>query len=436
MCEKIGIMKYMITLEFKLKGKETQYRIVDEMIRTFQFVRNKCLRFWMDGHKVKLSEVNAEATRVRHNLEFPWAGKLESSAAQAASERPISAIRRFYENCKAKVPGKKMRDGGSQVSPRHSLGFPKFQKNNCSVEYKVAGWKLSPDRKRITFTDKFKAGTFKLVGSYDLNFYHLKAIKRVRIVCRSDGYYCQFCIAVERNISIEPTGKCLGIDVGLSKFYTASDGRAVENPRHLRKAELALKRAQRRVSSKFRRSKSKGEKVKQSNNYKKACKRLGKKHLTVQRRRKDFVVKTARALLESSDFIAYEKLNVKNLVKNRKLSKSISDVAWTQFTGWIERYGILYKRPVVAVPPQYTNQDCSGCGTRVKKSLSVRTHVCPKCNLVIDRDENAALNILVKGLNQAGLALNLSTPGHGGINAWEQNSLYFVGENLQDKLTG
>lgn len=414
----------MITLEFKLKGRETQYRIVDEMIRTFQFVRNKCLRLWIDGRNVKLSEVNAEATKIRHDLEFPWAGKLESSAAQAASERAMSAIRRFYDNCKAKVPGKK--------------GFPNFQKNNRSVEYKVAGWKLSSDRKRITFTDKFKAGTFKLVGSYDLNFYHLKAIKRVRIVRRSDGYYCQFCIAVERNISIAPTGKCLGIDVGLSKFYTASDGSAVENPRHLRKAELALKRAQRRVSSKFRTHKKQGEKVKQSNNYKKACRRLGKRHLTVQRRRKDFVVKTAKALLESSDFIAYEKLNVKNLVKNRRLSKSISDAAWTQFTGWIERYGMLYKRPVVAVPPQYTSSDCSGCGTRVKKTLSVRTHICPnpKCQLVIDRDENAALNILVKGLNQAGLALNSSTVGQTGTNASGQINLCLIGENLSDKLTG
>lgn len=412
----------MITLEFKLKGKETQYRIVDEMIRTFQFIRNKCLRFWMDGTSVKLSEVNAEATRIRHNVEFPWAGLLESSSAQAASERAMAAIRRFYENCKAGIPGKK--------------GYPKFQLRNRSVEYKVAGWKLSADRKRITFTDKFKAGTFKLVGSYDLNFYHLKAVKRVRLIRRADGYYCQFCIAVERNINIEPTGRAVGIDVGLAKFYTTSDGEKVDNPRHLRKAEKALRRAQRRVSRKFRKSKKNGEKIKQSNNYKKACSRLGRRHLTVQRRRKDFAVKTAKALLESSDFIAYEKLNVKNLVKNRKLSKSISDVAWTQFIVWVERYGMLYKRPVVAVPPQYTSQDCSGCGTRVKKTLSVRTHVCPKCQLIIDRDENAAINIRIRGLNIAGMVLNLSTVGHTGINAWGQNSLYVVSENLQDKLTG
>ena len=420
----------MITLEFKLKGKGTQYRIVDEMIRTFQFVRNKCLRFWMDGARVKLSEVNAEATRIRHNVEFPWAGLLESSSAQAASERAMAAIRRFYENCKAGIPGKK--------------GYPKFQHRNRSVEYKVAGWKLSADRKRITFTDKFKAGTFKLVGSYELSFYHLKAIKRVRIVRRADGYYCQFCIAVERNINIEPTGRAIGIDVGLAKFYTTSDGETVENPRHLRKAEKALKRAQRRVSKKFKKPRKKGEKVKQSNNYKKACQRLGRRHLTVQRRRKDFVVKTAKTLLESSDFIAYEKLNVKNLMKNRKLSKSISDASWTQFLSWVERYGMLYKRPVVAVPqggsageaspadtpPQYTSQDCSGCGTRVKKTLSVRTHICPKCQLIIDRDENAAINILIKGLNIAGMVLNLSTVGHTGINAWGQTNLCLVNENL------
>ncbi len=411
----------MITLEFKLKGKETQYRIVDKMIRTFQFVRNKCLRFWMDGQRVKLSEVNAEATKVRHNPEFPWASLLESSSAQAASERAMSAIRRFYDNCKENISGKK--------------GYPKFQKRNRSVEYKVAGWKLSSDRKRITFTDKFKAGMFKLVGSYDLSFYHLKAIKRVRIIRRADGYYCQFCVAVERNINLPPTGRAVGIDVGLANFYTTSDGETVDNPRHLRKAEKGLKRSQRRVSRKFIKPKKKGEKLKQSNNYKKACQRLGGRHLTVQRRRRDFVVKTAKALVESSDFIAYEKLSVRNLVKNRKLSKSISDASWSQFLGWVERYGMLYKRPVVAVPAQYTSQDCSGCGTRVKKALSIRTHVCPKCYLMIDRDENAAINILVRGLNIAGTVLNLSTAGHAGINAWGENNLCLSLETNLNKLT-
>ena len=99
---------------------------------------------------------------------------------------------------------------------------------------------------------------------------------------------------------------------------------------------------------------------------------------------------------------------------------------------------MLYKRPVVAVLPQYTSQDCSGCGTRVKKALSVRTHVCPnpKCNLVIDRDENAALNILVKGLNQAGLVLKTYPGAQENEYAWGQTNLCSVSESLQDKLTG
>lgn len=118
-------------------------------------------------------------------------------------------------------------------------------------------------------------------------------------------------------------------------------------------------------------------------------------------------------------------------MKNRKLSKSISDASWTQFLEWVERYGMLYKRPVIAVPPQYTSQDCSSCGTRVKKTLSVRTHVCPKCNLVIDRDENAALNILVKGLNQAGIALKTYPGAQENEYAWGQTNLCLVGGNLQ-----
>lgn len=271
----------MLTLEMKLKGTKAQYRIVDDAIRAFQFVRNKCLRFWMDGIKITLAQINAEATRIRKNREYSWAGKLTSSSAQAASERAMLAVRRFYDNCKAGIPG--------------NIGYPKFQKNNRSVEFKVDGWRLSPDRKSINFTDGFKAGAFALIGSYDLQFYHERAIKRVRIIKRADGYYCQFVIAVERNIPSQTTGKCLGIDVGVAKFYTDSEGKSVENPRYLRKAELSLKKTQRRVSKKFRKPKKKGEKVKQSNNYKKACNRLGRKHLKVSRQRVDFARKTARA---------------------------------------------------------------------------------------------------------------------------------------------
>ena len=95
----------------------------------------------------------------------------------------------------------------------------------------------------------------------------------------------------------------------------------------------------------------------------------------------------------SHDIVALEDLLVKNLVKNRHLAKSIYDAAWSQFALWLLYYGKVFGKPVVKVPPQYTSQDCSACGKRVKKALSERTHVCP-CGCVLDRDENAARNIL------------------------------------------
>jgi putative transposase len=146
-----------------------------------------------------------------------------------------------------------------------------------------------------------------------LHFYAPSEIKRIRIVRRADGYYAQFCINVERQEEIVSTGKVIGIDMGLNHFYTDSDSETVANPRYLRKSEKALKRLQKRVS----------RKKKGSGNRKKAINKLGRKHLKVTRQRKDFAIKTALCAVKSNDFVAYEELQVKNMVKNHKLAKSI-----------------------------------------------------------------------------------------------------------------
>lgn len=397
----------MIVLEFKLKGKQQQYRVIDEMIRTAQFIRNKALRYWMDNQNVKLSDLYKRCTALAK--EFEWAGKLNSMARQASAERAIFAIQRFYSNCKVNKPGKK--------------GYPQFKKFTRSVEYKTTGWKLSLDKRCLTFTDGFAAGTFRLIGSRDLHFYAPTEIKRVRVIRRADGYYTQFLVAVERVEQVVPTGKAIGIDVGLNHFYTDSTGETVANPRHLRKSEKALKRAQRRVSSKKKGSK----------NRKKAINRLGRKHLKVSRQRKDFAVKTALCVVKSSDFVAYEDLQVRNMVKNHKLAKSINDAAWSQFAQWLQYLGKVYGKIVVAVASHYTSQDCSNCGNTVRKSLSVRTHTC-SCGTVLDRDHNAALNILARALRQAGVELN--TVGHTEINAWGQTDLCSLMATSKSKPTG
>jgi putative transposase len=114
------------------------------------------------------------------------------------------------------------------------------------------------------------------------------------------------------------------------------------------------------------------------------------------------VTRPARCVVASNDVVVYEDLRVANMVKNRKLAKSISDASWYQFRVWIEYFGRIFGRTTVAVAPQYTSQDCSNCGQRVQKTLSTRTHKCPHCGHTADRDENAAINILKKGIATAG----------------------------------
>ncbi|MEQ9548840.1 MAG: transposase [Coleofasciculus sp. G3-WIS-01] len=379
----------MLVFEAKLRGTDVQYAILDEMIRTARFVRNSCLRYWMDNKGINRYDLNKYCKVLRE--EFEWCKKLSAQACQASAERAWSAIAKFFDNCKKQISGKK--------------GFPKFKKHQTpsSVEYKVDGWVLSDDRLTITFRDGFKAGTFRMWGTRDLHFYQKEQIKRVRVVRRSDGYYVQFSINQERNEHHKPTNRMVGIDVGLSHLYTDSEGNKVENPRFLIKASKALKRAQKCVS----------RRTKGSKNRLKSIKKLGREHLKVSRRRKDFAVKTARALIQSADLVAIEDLKVRNMVKNHHLAKSISDASWTLFRQWLEYFGKVFDVPVIAVAPHYTSQDCSNCGQEIKKTLSTRTHKC-HCGYVDCRDTNAAINILMKalqGLAQLPRGARKVTPG-------------------------
>lgn len=272
----------MIVLEFKLQGKTTQYAAIDEAIRTAQFVRNKAIRFWMDNQGVGQKELYRLSKAIRQ--EFSFANSLNSSACQAAIERAYSSISRFYDNCKKGIPGKK--------------GYPKFQKNNRSVEYKTSGWKLSETRKQITFTDKKEIGKLKLKGTWDLNFYPIEQIKRVRLVRRADGYYTQFLISVENKVETQPTGKIVGLDMGLQEFYTDSNGHSEPNPSFYRTGEKRLKFYQRRV---FRKKKG-------SANRKKAINIQTDMDKTVADLRKDYTLEgLSETEINPNPFIQFKK---------------------------------------------------------------------------------------------------------------------------------
>ena len=164
----------MFILEYKLRGKKHQYQAIDEVIKTVQFVRNKCLRYWEDNEGVGQKDIYKYTTQLRN--EYPFVKTLNSTACQQACERAWTTILKFYNNCKNNIPGKK--------------GYPRYSKRTRSVEFKKSGWKLNRDTKRITFTDGKNIGELKLIGSRDLYYFQEYQIQRVRIVRRESQVFC------------------------------------------------------------------------------------------------------------------------------------------------------------------------------------------------------------------------------------------------------
>jgi putative transposase len=348
--------------------------------------------------KINKIALNNYSTALRK--EFKFVEELNSMACQSATERAWAAISRFYENCKKAKSGKK--------------GYPRFQHDNRSVEYKTCGWKLHSTKRRITFTDKKSIGELKLLGKWDIHTYPIKCIKRVRIVKRADGFYVQFCLEIEVVLEPRTNDGEIGLDVGLEFFYSDSNGHHEENPRFLRKAEKAIKHAQRQIY----------KKEKGKNQRRKTRQRYARKHLRVSRQRNEHSKRLGRNASKLNSLVAYEDLNVKGMVKNHCLAKSINDASWSLFRRWLEYFAAKFNSKVIAVNPRMTSQQCSDCGTIVKKSLSTRTHKC-SCGCELQRDVNAAKNIL---------NLAKATVGQTGSNATGVGTSTLVGVNLLEQV--
>ena len=209
------------------------------------------------------------------------------------------------------------------------------------------------------------------------------------------------CFSVEQEDNFLPVSpEVIGLDAGLNSFLALSDGTFIDNPRFYRRDEKALAKAGRKQV----------KTAKGSRNRKKANKVLSRIHERVRNRRHDFVHQSARRLVNRYGVIAVEKLNVKGMIKNHCLAKSISDASWSMFRSVLTQKAESAARDVIAVNPAYTSQDCHACGYRAKKKLSERWHHCPMCSASLDRDINAAINILNLALNN-----NHSNNNHSGI---------------------
>jgi len=276
------------------------------------------------------------------------------------------------------------------------FGYPRFQGWNRynTFTYPQSGFELESGKINLS-----KIGSIAIIQHREIE----GKIKTCTIKKDIDQWYVSFSCEIEVPIIPVEIKTETGIDVGLNSLLTFSNGEQIEPPEFLRANEEKLTREQKRLSRKKKRSENrKTQKIK-----------VAKVHRKIRNQRKDFAHKTSRTLIDTFDRIVFEDLQIKNMMQNHHLAKSISDAGWYQLISLTKSKAEYAGKIVELVNARNTSQNCSGCGNSVQKDLSIRVHNCPYCGLVLDRDHNAAINILKR---------SNSTVGTTGINA-RQGSL-------------
>jgi putative transposase len=318
-------------------------------------------------HKVTISCYAQCKELVELKKQFPEFKVVGSQCLQDVLDRLDRGFKNFYRRFKS---GK-----------RETAGFPRFRGSSRfnSFSLKQTGWKLEGRYLYIR-----NVGRFKLFLSRPVE----GEIKTVTIQKTPTGKWFVFFACDKVPVKEFPkTDKSVGIDVGIKSFLVDSDSNVVENPKFFRNSEKLLRRRQRRLS---RRKKG-------SNGRKDARLLVAKAHEKVTNQRNDFLHKVANDYINQYKTISIENLKIQGLVKNSYLSKSISDASWGRFFNILSYKAECAGRTVIKVNPCNTSQNCSRCGEKVPKKLSVRIHNCPFCGLILDRDENASRNILALG---------------------------------------
>lgn len=253
-----------------------------------------------------------------------------------------------------------------------NAGFPRFKSRRryYSLTYTQSGFGLKNGKLRLSKIGDVRIKLHRPVEG---------KVKTLTVTRSATGKWYA-CFSVEMEALTLPTNeKAIGIDVGLSHFATLSTGEQIDNPRFFRTDEKALAKAQRR----------------------KKRKAMARIHERIRFRRNNFAHQLSRALVSRFSLIVFEDLNIKGMVKNHCLSKSIQDASWNQLVQFTTYKAENAGRRSVRVDPRNTSLLCSACGTMVDKSLADRVHLC-RCGLRLDRDHNAALNILRLGLQTLG----------------------------------
>jgi len=350
------------TYKYRIYPNKTQKEKLEFVLSSCRFLYNSALRNRIEAYRYGVSinydDQSWELSEIKKEIsEF---NNIHSQVLQDVLRRLDKAYKNFFR----------------RVKLHQNPGFPRFKGKDRydSFTYPQLGFQLEHDKINLS-----KIGKIKLRYHREIR----GVVKTCTVKKEIDQWYICLSCKIENNVvNKEKVENPIGIDVGLASFLTDSNGIKIENPNFLIKSEEKLKE----IQSKFSKKKSRKQKTK-----------LQRLHRKVRNQRKDFHHKLSRKLVNKYDCICFEDLNIKNMINGGEYNKSIHDVGWNQFLNMIEYKAEEAGIHSIKVDPSYTSINCSKCGFPVYKDIHIRTHSCPNCGLSIDRDHNAAINILRSG---------------------------------------
>ncbi len=368
--KRFWLARYLMlkSFRYRLYPSKNQERLLSSTIETCRRFYNDCLAERRGAWQNEQRNIGKYEQLRKVKLlkeENPYARDIHSHILQVVVSDLDKAFKAFFRRARA----------------GDDPGYPRFKGRNRFDSFGLKeygnGFRLDGRRLKLSFIGRIAVRWHRPIEG---------AIKTLRVIRKAGKWYACFACEVETQ-PLSPTGKSIGVDVGISSLITTSDGEKVDNPKWYRSEQKRLRVAQRRVS---RRKKG-------GSNRRKAVRQLQRQHERIANRRSDFLNKLVCRLVQENDFIAVESLQVKNMSRNRRLSKSILDSGWSYFRQRLNDKAVEAGRSIVEVNPAHTSKTCSGCGSIFENiTLAVRWVKC-ECGLSLDRDHNAAINILRAG---------------------------------------